>query len=72
MQDGDPSLAGAHAHIAVGEIDGIDNIAVFQIALSDDTLGLRIFIRRNEIFVDQEKFLLHDRGIRDLQSCLIV
>ena len=31
MQDGDPPLTGAHAHIAVGEIDGIDNIAVFQI-----------------------------------------
>ena len=41
MQDGDPALGGTNAHIAVGEVDGIDNIAVFQIVhqLGDGHLG---------------------------------
>ena len=31
MQNGDPALRGTNAHITVGEVDRIDNIAVFQI-----------------------------------------
>ena len=48
------------------------NVPVIPVALSDHTLGSRIFIGRDKIFIDQEKFLLHNGRIWNLQSGLII